>query len=579
MPAACLREGSLPAHGHGRARPRHPRLCILTREETPHGLACQAKSGARANPRIKSGDGHDEGMTPWQSAPASPEEQRGSALRRIAAATGGRYIASMLTQLANPSASCACPARRCRSWPPPPRCSSPSGCLGPGSGAGRLAAGRNGPHHVPACPGGLARLGYFAAGASCSGRSSGGIRSPTWQRPPPVGPASRAVPRHRGDVGQADVGRLVGLGRAADLGPGAVLDVSAASSPWGARSTIRAGCRSGAILTLIGVVNLPIIKFSVDWWNTLHQPASVLRPGGRAIHPSMLYPLLVMAAAFTLIAVTLHLAGMRTEILRRRVRTLSLLKPRRSTGRRPDHGPRRHAFFILAAYAPTGATRRPPARRARPSRPGEGARRARGARRAPALGRHAGSAGRGRVVRMSPPLPGDAGAVLAMPRPRLGCCSLSALIFSALSLLFLFRLYSATLPASPRPSSAGRSRVSPSSRSPASLPTGGRSLASPRPTSRPVRSRSSTSWRPGAARPAGAPAAHGPRQGPVDPRRRHQRKDSRPRTRSGSAPSAIRMPPSASTRRPRRHRLGGIRGARTSSSGRTGRSATSRSGR
>ncbi|MFL5118157.1 MAG: heme ABC transporter permease, partial [Microvirga sp.] len=90
----------------------------------------------------------------------------------------------------------------------------------------------------------------------------------------------------------------------------------------------RAG-RAAAILTLVGAVNLPIIKFSVDWWNTLHQPASVLRPGGPAIHPSMLYPLLVMAAAFTLIAVTLHLAGMRTEILRRRVRTLSLLEAER----------------------------------------------------------------------------------------------------------------------------------------------------------------------------------------------------------------------------------------------------------
>src|SRR5829696_2738643 len=87
--------------------------------------------------------------------------------------------------------------------------------------------------------------------------------------------------------------------------------------------------RAVSILTLVGSVNLPIIKFSVDWWNTLHQPASVLRPGGPAIHPSMLYPLLVMAAAFTLIAVTLHLAGMRTEILRRRVRTLSLLEAER----------------------------------------------------------------------------------------------------------------------------------------------------------------------------------------------------------------------------------------------------------
>jgi heme exporter protein C len=87
--------------------------------------------------------------------------------------------------------------------------------------------------------------------------------------------------------------------------------------------------RAVSILTLIGVVNLPVIKFSVDWWNTLHQPASVLRLDGPAIHPSMLYPLLVMAVGFTVFAVTLHLAGMRTEILRRRVRTLTILEAER----------------------------------------------------------------------------------------------------------------------------------------------------------------------------------------------------------------------------------------------------------
>src|SRR6266568_3873487 len=85
----------------------------------------------------------------------------------------------------------------------------------------------------------------------------------------------------------------------------------------------RAG-RAAAILTLVGAINLPIIKFSVDWWNTLHQPASVFRMGGPAIDLSMLMPLAVMAFAFTLLFVTLHLAAMRNEILRRRVRTLML---------------------------------------------------------------------------------------------------------------------------------------------------------------------------------------------------------------------------------------------------------------
>ncbi len=87
--------------------------------------------------------------------------------------------------------------------------------------------------------------------------------------------------------------------------------------------------RAVSILTLIGIVNLPVIKFSVDWWNTLHQPASVLRIGGPAIHPSMLYPLLVMAAGFTVLALALQLAGMRTEVLRRRVRTLAILEAER----------------------------------------------------------------------------------------------------------------------------------------------------------------------------------------------------------------------------------------------------------
>jgi heme exporter protein C len=84
--------------------------------------------------------------------------------------------------------------------------------------------------------------------------------------------------------------------------------------------------RAAAILTLVGAVDLPIIKFSVDWWNTLHQSASVFRMGGPTIHPTILIPLLVMTLAFTLLFVTLHLAAMRNEILRRRVRTLRLMQ-------------------------------------------------------------------------------------------------------------------------------------------------------------------------------------------------------------------------------------------------------------
>src|SRR6202050_2892071 len=84
--------------------------------------------------------------------------------------------------------------------------------------------------------------------------------------------------------------------------------------------------RAAAILTLVGAVDLPIIKFSVDWWNTLHQSASVFRMGAPTIHPSLLIPLFIMTVAFTLAFATLLLAAMRNEILRRRVRTLRLMQ-------------------------------------------------------------------------------------------------------------------------------------------------------------------------------------------------------------------------------------------------------------
>ena len=78
-----------------------------------------------------------------------------------------------------------------------------------------------------------------------------------------------------------------------------------------------------AILGLVGVVILPVIKFSVDWWNTLHQPASVLKIGGPAIHPSILVPLLVNAAGFTTLFFAMHMKAMRNEILRRRIAALT----------------------------------------------------------------------------------------------------------------------------------------------------------------------------------------------------------------------------------------------------------------
>jgi heme exporter protein C len=91
----------------------------------------------------------------------------------------------------------------------------------------------------------------------------------------------------------------------------------------------RAG-RAAAILAIVGVVNIPIIKFSVDWWNTLHQPASVMRADGPTIDKSMLYPLLIMAVAYSLLFVWLHMKAMRAEILRRRVETLMITRVSRA---------------------------------------------------------------------------------------------------------------------------------------------------------------------------------------------------------------------------------------------------------
>ena len=79
------------------------------------------------------------------------------------------------------------------------------------------------------------------------------------------------------------------------------------------------GDKAAAILALVGVINLPVIKFSVDWWNTLHQPASVMKLGGPSIHPAILTPLLVMALALALLYVVLVLLRTDTEIDRRRL--------------------------------------------------------------------------------------------------------------------------------------------------------------------------------------------------------------------------------------------------------------------
>ena len=91
---------------------------------------------------------------------------------------------------------------------------------------------------------------------------------------------------------------------------------------------IKAG-KAVAILTLVGFIIIPIIKFSVDWWSTLHQPASVFTLEGPKMDNSMLIPLLIMAAGFTLLFTLLHFKAMKNEILRRRIRSMQMQAARR----------------------------------------------------------------------------------------------------------------------------------------------------------------------------------------------------------------------------------------------------------
>jgi heme exporter protein C len=82
--------------------------------------------------------------------------------------------------------------------------------------------------------------------------------------------------------------------------------------------------RASGILALVGLINLPIIKFSVDWWNTLHQPASVFRKGGPSLPPEYLWPLGVMAFAYMALFGALWLVRIRAEVWRKRAQSLAL---------------------------------------------------------------------------------------------------------------------------------------------------------------------------------------------------------------------------------------------------------------
>jgi heme exporter protein C len=111
------------------------------------------------------------------------------------------------------------------------------------------------------------------------------------------------------------------------------------------------GARMGAILALIGVVNLPIVKFSVDWWNTLHQPASLTRVNAPALHVDILYPLLVCALGFSFAFAAVVLFRVRAAVMERRIRALQLAAARRAEA--PVEGRSTEAIGELNRMAPT----------------------------------------------------------------------------------------------------------------------------------------------------------------------------------------------------------------------------------
>ena len=84
------------------------------------------------------------------------------------------------------------------------------------------------------------------------------------------------------------------------------------------------GQKAASLLAIVGAVNVPIIKYSVDWWNTLHQPASVVRLDGPAIHPDMLWPLLMMVFAFKMFLIVTLIIRVKTELAATRLRNVQM---------------------------------------------------------------------------------------------------------------------------------------------------------------------------------------------------------------------------------------------------------------
>lgn len=97
---------------------------------------------------------------------------------------------------------------------------------------------------------------------------------------------------------------------------------------WQAIDDYHRAAKIAAIVALVGAVNVPIIKFSVDWWNSLHQP-SIISTSGSSVHSSILIPLLIMVAAYSFLFLTLHLLAIRSELRKRKIQQIQLAQAQR----------------------------------------------------------------------------------------------------------------------------------------------------------------------------------------------------------------------------------------------------------
>ena len=116
-------------------------------------------------------------------------------------------------------------------------------------------------------------------------------------------------------MGQTYLGHLVGVGRKNNFYVSPVHFLYSIHLSWRVFQNKESVNKITSAISILGLINLPIIKFSVEWWTTLHQPASITLSGS-SIHSSMLLPLFIMTAAFVLFSVLIFLMKYNTELIK-----------------------------------------------------------------------------------------------------------------------------------------------------------------------------------------------------------------------------------------------------------------------